>query len=205
MKSKSSFVWVLMCTAALGVGAVAEYVVHTPKLKQEQPIDVPAPTPTAPKARTEAEQPPKQDVASVLVYTPEMDTTGITFTKASVSVPSGTDAKVAAINEFLKAAQLAPDDALALSVDVRDDGTAEVVFTKSFEQSYGAFDEKKMIDGLRAALGQFPDVSAFTMLIGDKALTTLGSADLSSPIPVLRADSIPLRKVSKSPGVPTQP
>jgi len=129
-----------------------------------------------------------------------MGANGIAFTKQDAQVPDGEDPKVVAINEFLKASEIAPADARALSVDMPDAGSAVIVFNKAFDQTYGTFDEKKMLDGLAAAMGQFPDVSQVTLVVGERQLTTLGSADLTNPVRVIRPDSVPMMPIQTSPG-----
>lgn len=189
-----------MCGAALGVGAVAAYVERTPSLPHELPADAPTTfTPPSKPAGTEAAVTPKVQ-QTVLVFVPTMGADGISFLKQEAPVPDGADAKVVAINEFLKASQIAPPDAKALTVDIRDGGSAVIAFNRPFEQTYGTFDEKKMLDGLAAAMGQFPDVNQVVLVVGDKQLTTLGSADLTNPVQVIRPDAVPMMPSQTSPG-----
>ncbi|HLK16809.1 MAG TPA: GerMN domain-containing protein [Fimbriimonadaceae bacterium] len=180
-----------MCGAAVGVGAIAEYVAHTPSLKQASTAgDEPAAGAlTKPRAPAPTETPKAQ--TTVLVFVPTMGVDGITFAKQTAEVTSDDDPKVVAVNAFLKAAQIAPADAAAESVTVQD-GLATVVFNPAFDQTYGSFDEKKMIDGLKAALGQFPEIERFSLFIGVKPMTTLGNADLTDPIPVTRPEAVPV-------------
>ncbi|MHB8635022.1 MAG: GerMN domain-containing protein [Fimbriimonadaceae bacterium] len=195
MKTKSSAIWVLMCVAALGVGAVAAYVVKTPSLRPKVAPDVPIQAPRTLRPPTNhAAQTPKS-LSSIIVFVPSMGVDGISFTRQVAQVPEGEDQKVVAVNEFLKASQIAPSDAGALRIDVQPGGLAVIVFNKAFEQTYGTFDEKKMLDGLAATMGQFADVDQISLVVDGKQLTTLGSADLTAPIQVIRPDAVPTQPV----------
>jgi hypothetical protein len=189
-----------MCSAALGVGAVAAYVAQTPSLHNKFPAVAPAltPSPSAPPT-TELLPPPKAG-QTVIVFVPTMSADGITFARQNAPVPDGEDAKLVAINEFLKASQIAAPDAKALSVEMQSDGSAVVTFNSAFDQTYGSFDEKKMLDGLAATMGQFPEVDHMTLFVGGKRLTTLGSADLSAPTPVIRPDAVPTKPLPTNRG-----
>ena len=198
MKTKSAAIWILMCGAALGVGAVAAYVERTPSLPHEPSPEAsnPITTPSKPADSEPLVTPKAQQ--TVIVFVPSMGASGITFTKQEAPVPEGEDAKLVAINGFLKASQIAPADAKALSLAMQEPGSAAIVFNKAFDQTYGTFDEKKMLDGLAAAMGQFSEVNQFTLVVGDKHLTTLGSADLTNPIQVIRPDAVPTNLPSSS-------
>jgi hypothetical protein len=128
-----------------------------------------------------------------------MSTDGIAFTKQETTVPEGQDEKVFAVNEFLKASQIAPPDAQALLVDLRENGTAVISFNKAFEQTYGTFDEKKMLDGLASSLGQFPDVNVIVLEVDGVQLKTLGNADITDPIPVIRPEAVPMKPTQSPP------
>jgi hypothetical protein len=199
MQTKSAAIWILMCGAALGVGAVAAYVERTPALPHQPAEAESTVTRTILPAKPPEAPPRAKAVTNVFVYVPEMDADGISFSKQEVSVPDGADPKLVAVNEFLKASQVAPPEAKALSISVQSDGSASIVFNQAFDQTYGTFDEKKLLDGLAAAIGQFQDVETFTISAGDKQLTTLGSADLTNPIPVARPDAVPMHKLPSNP------
>ena len=195
-----------MCAAALGVGAVAAYVGKAPSLRPYLPAPEPSPSVEVPKPLTHEASPTAQHPQSVLVFVPTMGADGISFTKMEVTVPENGDPKLVAVNEFLRASEIAPTGAHALLVDIRDDGIAMIEFNKAFDQTYGTFDEKKLLDGLAAAMGQFPDVNAFTLYFEDQPVKTLGSADLTSPIKVIRPNAVPMTPTqSRPPEEPTNP
>lgn len=195
-----------MCTAAIGVGAVAEYVAQTPSLRHAPELPQSPPTAIAPSPHRTSQTENAPAAQSVLVYVPSMDASGIVFSRQESPVADGEDPKLVAINAFLRASQIAPDGAEATDVQVQEGGSAVVTFNKAFDQTYGTFDEKKLIDGLRAALGQFGDVQEFAMVIDGKPITTLGSADLASPIQVLRPEEVPLTKAAPTePEAPVKP
>ncbi len=199
MKSKTSAVWIVLLLAACGVAGVMAYVKSTPKLPKNEPIQDSAPQVKPPAL---AEKPLPQQVQNVTVYLPAMGPDGISFTKLDEPVPEGEDAKVFALNEFLKRSEIAPDDAKVVDVDLREDGLARVDCNKAFEQTYGSFDEKKMLDGFASVLGQFPDVKTYVFEVENEPLKTLGDADLTAPISVIRAGGVPMKPTQSAPPPP---
>lgn len=176
------FALAIILASALGAGALAVYVHQNPKA-----VTPPAAVSTAPPpAKVDASQQPVAPTVSVFV--PSMGEKGITFTVSAQTVPDGRDPKEFAINQFLTASEITPPNARALGVDVRD-GLAVVSFNNAFRRTYGSFDEKMLIDGICRNLGQFPGIKETEFQIDGQNLGTLGSADLSQPVPVLTSDA----------------
>lgn len=110
----------------------------------------------------------------------------LTMVKHDVAVPPGQDERVFLINGFLASSGIAPADARALGVDVRD-RVAFVDFNGAFDRTYGAEDEGILVNGILATLGQFEDIDRVQLQVNGTPLSTLGNLDLSFPQPVLRA------------------
>lgn len=176
------FALIAILLSAAGVGTMAVYVHQNPR----------AITPAAAQTQSGASvnqsvnNQPAQGEATVFV--PSMSTSGISFTSSKAAVPPGRDPKEFAINQFLQASGITPPNARALGVDVHD-GLAIVSFNEAFRHTYGSFDEKMLIDGICRNLGQFPGIKEVTFQIEGQNLGTLGSADLSQPVPVLTSDA----------------
>jgi hypothetical protein len=204
MKSKTFAIWFVMVLATLGVAAIATYERTTPRLpapESEPPVSV-ITTPSPELSKKTVPQ-----AATFSLYVPTMGADGIAFTKSTETIPEGEDPKLFAVNAFLKASDIVPEGAEALGVDMRD-GIAIIGFNKAFDQTYGSFDEKKLVDGLAATLGQFPEVKSYEMQIEGKPVTTLGSADLSEAILVTRPEAVPMKpgdEKSSTPPPPDQP
>lgn len=196
MKSKTTAVWIVMLLAVAGVAGIAAYVTHTPRLVP--PVSGEPNEPSLNHAKTSA-QPPARHGATIIVFTPSMGADGISFSRAMAEVPEGEDAKVFAVNAFLKAAQIAPPDARALGVEMRDDGTAAIGFNQAFARSYGSFEEKSLLDGFAATLGQFAEVKTIRLEVEGRPITSLGSTDLSAAIPVMRPDAVPSKPTDQNP------
>ncbi|MBI1756135.1 MAG: GerMN domain-containing protein [Fimbriimonas ginsengisoli] len=122
----------------------------------------------------------------VAVLTPHTDGLEVSFTQEQRELPAGADAKVFAVNGYLRQLKSVPPEAEMLSVDLQG-RTAILQFNEAFRQTYGSIDEKIILDGLRATLGLFPEVDSIRLYIGGNALDSLGHADLDEPLPVIRA------------------
>ncbi len=186
----------MLAIGLVGAGALAVYVKSGhDKVPHDQPGDQ-----SAIETAVVQEQPKKEAIAhtSTLVLTPVMKGMDLTFTKALKDVPEGVDPKVFALNEYLRQIPAVPKEAKVLGVEVKD-RTAMVSVTQQLENAgFGSEDEKAVLDGIAATLGLDPAVDAVTIEVGGKRVDSLGHADLSEPMPVIRPDG-------SSPKLPEQP
>lgn len=170
----------LLLLAAVGlaiVGGLTYYVVNLPKRGPSSNSDAPI------AINQNASKPSKGE--DVKVLTPSYKDGELTFKESTQAATSGESREVFAVNAFLKEAGIVPAGARAVSVNVKD-GLAEVTFSKEFETTYGTEDEQTLVNGILKTLGQFKSIDKATFRVGDHALDTLGSIDLTEPQPVLR-------------------
>ena len=180
----------VVVASALGVTALAAYVRFVPKATGPTHAEVyskPIVLPEPPKPAN------TKELVKVTIYNPTMSENGIVFTANLTEVPDETYPKMFAVAQFLQAAQITPDEAKLLGIQVID-GVAHLAFNREFDRTYGTFEEKSLIDGFAASLGQFPEINSFVLEIDGKVVPTLGSVDLSQPAPVTRPADVPLQK-----------
>ena len=109
----------------------------------------------------------------------------LTFQPSREAVPDGEEPRAYAVNAFLQASRIADSSVRVLGVDLKD-GIARLDFSDGFEQSQGSMDEATLVKGIRAALGQFPDVQSVEFYVSGKRVDELGHLDLSEPQDVIR-------------------
>ena len=169
----------MLAIGVLGLGALAAYVKYggastvPVQIRRETPIG----TPSAKK---------DDSPDSVELVTPTREGTELKLGKHRSDVPAGEDARLFAINHFLHESNIAPSDARAVGIQVKD-GVALVDVSPSFNQTYGTFDEEALLKGLCATLAQFKGIDKVQFFVEGKPVETLGNVDLSEPIPVREA------------------
>lgn len=167
----------LLLGAAAGTVALALYVKMTPADRV---------LPSGPETNVKGipiESTPKQ----VLVKVPIVGYAGdrLTFTAQDVEIPSETDPKVEAVNQFLRGAKFEESGARLMSVDVDDDGVANLHFSAGFDSGQGSMDEAALIYGLRAVLGQFEDVRSVRFFVEGRQIQELGHIEVGESAPVI--------------------
>lgn len=181
----------IMVLAALGVGVFAAYVRFGPNV-QRVPDEIRRPSvasetsshrsrPHGPSV--EIETSPALDLKIPVV---EGDT--VHLGKSAGPVPSGTKPMVFLATATLK--QLKIEGARALGVDVKG-RNALIDFNEALDKGYGSTEEGYLISSLQWALGQFPEIDTFQIVIDGQVKDTLGQLDLSEPISVTRPDGKP--------------
>jgi len=173
--SKGPFLGLLV-VGILGLGSLAAYVKYGGASKVPYEIRVASHKETPPKTGTIRE-------SKVQLITPSRDGTDLKLGKHESDVPQGEDPVVFALNHFLKESKIVPDDAKALSVQVKD-GVALVDVTPSFNQTYGSLDEEALLKGISATLAQFKDIDKVQFFVEGKVVESLGNVDLTEPLPV---------------------
>lgn len=182
----------LMLVAALGVGALYAYVKFTPAAQHVAVADrrttdsEDAPTPRRHSRESDTDGPDVSVKSSpdLKLRVPSVDGLNVKLGKSAGRVPDGIKPMVFISNATLKELNL--DKARALGVDIKN-RNALVDFNEDIESGFGSMEEGMVIKALQTALGQFPEIDTFQFVVGGKALTTLGQADLTDPIPVIRA------------------
>lgn len=201
LKTNRTALLVTLLVCATGVSALTFYVAMKPKavdpdakprVESPQPeINNPAPKPIV------AAQPTK-----LTLFLPHMGTKGLAFENRLVEIPSDSDVRVTLINQFLKESKIASPDARLLGIQVID-GVAHLGFSREFDRTFGTFEEKSLLDGFSANLGQFPEIQSYVLEIDAKQMETLGSVDLKDPVPVIRPAQVPSETPSSEPPQPT--
>lgn len=193
-----------MLVALLGVGVFAAYVKLTPPAQHVAPeLHRPAETAVVAPEKHESfvrEKPagPSVEVdAGPQLRVPALSGEEVKLGRKAGSVPSGVKPMVFIANETLK--DLKIDKARAIGVDVHG-RNALIDFNPEIEKGYGSTEEGELIKALSTALGQFPEIDTFQIVVDGKPLDTLGELDLSDPIAVIRPDG-----KSSVPEAPTKP
>ena len=166
----------MLLVGATMVGAIAAYIKTTDAEPQDRMQQIPA---------TKIVNEPSHDRGNVTVYTPRYEKDQLEYNQESKAVPEGNDRIVFAVNEYLSNAKISPPEA-RLEKCVIVNHVARLSFTSTFEKTYGAEDEKTLLDGILRTLGQFEDVEKVQFLIGSTPLESLGNIDLSEPVEVIR-------------------
>ncbi len=165
--------------STIGLGALTLYVIKEPHAVTP---------PQFVKIAKPVSQPNISELTSVSYFVPKMTTQGILFSVHTAKVHQGEDPMTVAINSFLAKTNIAPPHSRLIGEQVRN-GIAHLAFSADFQQTYGSFDEKMLIDGLRRNAGQFAGVKEISIEINGQPIQTLGSGDLSSPLPALTSDN----------------
>lgn len=160
--------------AVLGVAALAAYVKYAPanKLHPEEKKDAPVVS--------------SQTQKTIKVPKPEYGRDEkLRFDLKESSVPAGADARVEAAQQFLTTSGVVNDSAKVESIEI-DHGVAKLQLSSGSEFSFGSQDESTFLLGLRATLGQFPEVDAVELYINGQKINELGHIELELPMPVIR-------------------
>jgi len=175
----------LMAMALLGVVVFAGYVKLTPSAShvaddlraKPDPIvhDV---HPKRPSVEVESSDTPQLKV-------PVLHGEDVSLDKLAGKTPSGVKPMVFVATETLK--QLKIQGAKAIGVDIKD-RNALVDFNPALDKGYGSMEEGQLIKSLQWALGQFPEIDTFQIVIDGEVKKSLGQLDLTDPIPVTRPD-----------------
>jgi hypothetical protein len=170
---KSPVVPILLLCLIVGAGAVA-YI----KL---------APADVVPR-EVQVEQQTGGD--GVHLLTPYYADHELKFSTEPAKVPKGTDARVFAVNQYLRNTKFVSADAMVKGVTVSN-GTADLDFTEAIVGAYGTEDESTVINGILAVMGQFKDVTYVRFLVDGKPIDSLGgNLELTDPLPVTRIPGV---------------
>ncbi len=168
--------FLVVCGLAL-VGGLTLYV------QQPAARDVPA-AQLRPEARPQPDRTKSQEVRS---YTPRYEGEDLKLKASPARSPEGTDARVFAVNRYLEQLPMVPRGARARSCVVKD-GLATVDFTGEFDRTYGTEDEQTVLKGILTVMAQFPEVDRVQVTVDGRPIETLGSVEISQPLPVERPE-----------------
>ncbi|GMV37889.1 MAG: hypothetical protein AMXMBFR61_23970 [Fimbriimonadales bacterium] len=127
----------------------------------------------------------KQEDARVNVFKPSYEDDKMVLEARRINVPPGRTKLFAAVSELVRDEKLFPKGVRLLSAEVKGK-TAELNFSAELRAGYSTDEEEALLKSLSATVGQFPDVENMRILIDGSPVDTLGSVDLSEPVPVTR-------------------
>src|SRR5579871_5890707 len=153
-RSNTAGVIALLLIGAAGVYGIGVYIKKTPDA-QNVPVEMLRPDRKA--APDNASGKPGQTEGNVTVVTPSSKNGELKLDTGSEAVPSGQDPIVFTVNRYLQNSHIAPPEAKAISVDVRD-GEAHISCTEAMDKTYGEADEEALIKGFQKTLSQFDNL-----------------------------------------------
>jgi hypothetical protein len=180
-----------MLLAALGVGVFAAYVKlnpnagRVPDAVRRPAIESTAPAPTPRITHRRSSGPDVSIAKQTELRLPVVKGDDVALGHAVGQVPAGEKPMVFLANATLH--ELRIDKARALGVQIKD-RNALVDFNEALDKGYGSTEEGYLIKSLQLALGQFPEIDTFQIVINGEVKDSLGQIDLSEPITVIRPD-----------------
>jgi hypothetical protein len=173
----------LLLVGVAGALALAAYVKFTPASHVPEELKRPAE-----QAGIVHNDPKPAERQQIHVLTPERNGTDLVLRSNRVEVPKGENAMVYSVNEYLKKANIAPEGARAIGVQVKDH-VAYMDFTPSFQQGYSSFEEQALLQGICRTLGQFPEIDEVQFQVDGHPIESLGNVELTKPIKVTRPEN----------------
>ncbi len=173
-----------MLISAVGVAAVAVYVKLAPADRVPEEL-------RRPKASTDRAQTgfgKERSGREFSFLTPYYEDGELRFRSELRPVVETEDARVAVVNSYLRTSGLLPPEARLLGISV-DSGVAALSFTAEFAPALGSSDESTVVIGIRAALGQFPEIDSVLFYSDGEPIETLGHFELTEPAKVIRPDA----------------
>jgi hypothetical protein len=134
---------------------------------------------------------------------PVFDEGGLRFESEPITVPAGEDARIYVVNRFLDSFEVPNSGIRLLSINVLD-GLATLSFTEEFLSGRGSLDEAALVEGIRACLGQFPEIERIEIYADGQKVEELGHIELIEPAPVIRPSEW-LSPSKPSEGTPPSP
>lgn len=183
--------WII--AGVLGVGGLAFYVKASGADKVSGEDRRPEATATLPG--------PAASNQKVHVVQPHSDGMNLSYTTSEKEAPNSEDPKVYAVNEYLHQIPAVDPKAHVLAITVKD-RIANLSMSKEFGLSYGSEDEKLILDGLATTLGAIDGIDKFTLSADGQRIESLGHADLSDPMPVIKRDGGAMQNAASTPSKP---
>lgn len=175
-KSSKGPILGLIAIGVLGLGSLAAYVKFGGASKVPESVKV-----------ASLKQPSSQGESSgkeqVELLSPKREGMDLKLGSHKSDVPAGVDARLYALNHYIRESGIMPKEAKAVGIQVKD-RVALVDVTPEFNQTYGSLDEETLLKGLCGSLAQFRDIDKVQFFVEGKTVETLGNVDLTEPIPV---------------------
>ena len=170
-KSLNVLPWIV--GGAIGLGGLAFYVTAS---GAKVPVDLQQVASLAPSTTVSQK---------VHVVQPHAEGMKVTYSSSEKEAPTDQDPKVFAVNEYLHQIPAVDKNAHVLAINVKN-GVANLSMSKEFGLSYGMEDEKLILDGIANTLGSMEGIDKFILSMDGQPIDTLGHADLTEPMPVIR-------------------
>jgi len=182
-----------MMLGALGVAGFAAYVHfvpaahHIPEELRQPSVTIDS---TPAPSRNHVRHPSRDEVSGRYegddLLIPKIVDGKVVLEPSVERPPDGVKPIVWMANQTLQSLKV--EDGKAIGVDVKE-RNALIDFTPDVEQGFGSTEEGNLLKALQTAMGQFPEVDTFQLVVDGKPLTTLGQVDITDPIPVIRTKS----------------
>lgn len=125
------------------------------------------------------------DPQKVTALEPKLDGDDVKFEQSDDLAPAGEDPKLYAVNKYLDTLSIVPKEAKLLNYNI-ENKVATLNFNEAIMAGYGTSDEMVLVNGVLTLMGTFKDVDAVRFQVEGENVDTFGSADLSTPLKVLR-------------------
>lgn len=169
----------LMLLSAVGVAALAAYIKLAPADRVPEGL-------RRPKVDV-SQVPAMPSTPSASFLTPYFEQGELRFRSESRPVAAGEDPKVAVLNDYLRATGIVGEGVSVLSVSVVA-GLATVSFGEGLPAGLSSQDEATLVNGIRAVLGQFPEVERVELMSNGSPVDTFGHFELTEPLEVIRPE-----------------
>lgn len=168
-------VFLILCVAALGLGALTFYVQSTPEAKRvPEPLRRTEVTNVTPPAQKE------KPIKTVKVFLPESFGEKVAFGQDAVEVPAGVKPETFVVNQTFEKFGL--DGGKALGTELKGSILA-IDCNRRLEEGVGSMQEESIIAALQIGLGQFKGVKGFNLYVEGRQVESLGHFELGNPTP----------------------
>jgi hypothetical protein len=193
----NKIVFLVFLVAALGLGALAEYVRNTPDAARvptalrrdaNPPLSSPNPRISHPRVTGNDDQVAESTQRAPAFFLPVVKSGKVELSEPAPQVPDGADPKAYLANEALKSMSVG-EGAKVLGVDVRN-RTALLELNSAFvDHGFGSTEEGQVVEALQRVMGQFDDIDKVQLMHSGEPIDSLGHIDLGEAIPVIRPGS----------------
>lgn len=180
-------VLIVAMVATMGVVGFAAYVKMSPNaarvpddLRRSTSLEQPLVRPAQRKHEPDVEVTSRK----VDLLIPAVVDGEVKLSKPASEVPKGMNPMVFATTETLKS--FGVEDGRALGVQVKDKTALLDVNEQLVDHGFGSTEEGQVIKALQMVLGQFSQIDRFELIFDGNKVDSLGSIDLTDPIPVVR-------------------
>jgi len=177
----------ILLITMLGAGVLAGYVHFSPQAAHVT-VDQRSSEPDVTIRSTPSRAVPIEKSSQHLsLFVPTVVSNDVSLSKPAADAQEGVRPEVDLVNQTLQSLQI--EGARAVGLDLQGH-VAKVDFNSAIQKGYGTIEEGYLIKALQMALGQFPEISKFQIVVEGKAIDSLGNIDLSAPIDVIRPGAV---------------